>query len=62
MMLLDAFTGWPGSVHDSHVLQNSLLFRSADQKFNQETHLLGDGGYPLLTSVKLMMMIFNFNV
>ena len=52
MMLLDAFTGWPGSVHDSRVLRNSLLFRSADQNFNGEngeTHLLGDGGYPLLT-------------
>ena len=53
MMLLDAFTGWPGSVHDSRVLRNSSLFRSADQKFNDETHLLGDGGYPLLTYVKL---------
>ena len=49
MMLLDAFTGWPGSVLDSRVLRNSFLFRSADQKFNDEAHLLGDGGYPLLT-------------
>ncbi|XP_015758774.1 PREDICTED: putative nuclease HARBI1 [Acropora digitifera] len=51
MMLLDAFTGWPGSVHDSRVLRNSFLFRSADQKFNDEAHLLGDGGYPLLTKI-----------
>ena len=48
MMLLDALKGWPGSVHNSLVLRNSFLFRSADQKFNGETHLLGDGGYPLL--------------
>ncbi|XP_015749673.1 PREDICTED: putative nuclease HARBI1 [Acropora digitifera] len=62
MMLLDAFTGWPGSVHDSRVLRNSLLFRSADQKFNGETHLLGDGGYPLLTvypNVKGSWDLFN---
>lgn len=48
MILLDAVTGWPGSVHDSRVLRNSSLYRTAGQKFTRDVHLLGDGGYPLL--------------
>ena len=51
MVLLDTFTGWPGSVHDSRVLRNSSLFRTSQQKFGEDTHLLADGGYPLLTRV-----------
>ncbi|XP_068673175.1 putative nuclease HARBI1 [Montipora foliosa] len=49
MMLRDTFTGWPGSVHDSRVRRNSSQFRTSQHKFGEDTHLLGDGGYPLLT-------------
>ena len=47
MVLLDVLAGWPGSVHDSRVLQNSSVFLEADNRFPHDTHLLGDGGYPL---------------
>ena len=51
MMFLDIVAGWPGSVHDSRVLRNSGLYQTAAIKFPGDTHLLGDGGYPLLRSV-----------
>jgi len=47
MLFRDVLTGWPGSVHDSRVLRNSLLHATAAVKFPSDTHLLGDGGYPL---------------
>lgn len=46
--------GYPGSVHDSRVLQNSRIYEQCEnenfqQFFPQETyHLLGDSAYPLL--------------
>ena len=51
MVFLDIVAGWPGSVHDSRVLRNSGLYQTAAIKFPGDTHLLGDGGYPLLRSV-----------
>ena len=47
MLFRDVLTGWPGSVHDSRVLRNSSLHATAAVKFPCDTHLLGDGGYPL---------------
>lgn len=41
------FTGYPGSVHDSRVLQLSDLWESCPDKCGRNYHILGDGGYPL---------------
>ena len=43
----DIVVGWPGSVHDSRVLRTSSLYATTAVKFPGDTHLLGDGGYPL---------------
>ena len=48
MVFTHVLAGWPGSVHDSRVMRNSELWRTAAHKFPGDTHLLGDGGYPLL--------------
>lgn len=47
MLFRDILVGGPGSVHDARVLRNSSLFATAAGKFPGDTHLLGDGGYPL---------------
>ena len=48
MVFTDVLARWPWSVHDSRVPLNSELFCTAVNKFPGDTHLLGDGGYPLL--------------
>ena len=49
MVLLDVLAGWPGSVHDSRVLHNSSVSLQANNRLPNDTHSLGDGGYPLST-------------
>ena len=36
-------------MHDSRVLRNSAVPNTTANKFPGNTHLLGDGGYPLQT-------------
>ena len=48
LMLLDAYTGYPGSVHDARVLRASGLFQKLTQNPPAaQFHLLGDSAYPL---------------
>ena len=51
LRITDAYTGWPGSVHDARVFKNSDLFQKIQE--NPEnvcpagSYLLGDAAYPL---------------
>ena len=51
LRITDAYTGWPGSVHDARVLKNSELFQKLQD--NPESVcpggscLIGDAAYPL---------------
>lgn len=54
MLFRDILVGWPGSVHDSRVLRNCSLLATAAAKFPGDTHLLGDGGYPLKRFILLL--------
>ena len=62
MIFRDILVGWPGSVHDSRVLRNSSLFATAAAKFPGDTHLLGDGGYPLKKFILSLDCIVCFDV
>ena len=44
--VLDIVARWPGSTHDSRILQNSCIFSQFEQGKYQQKFLLGDGGYP----------------
>ena len=48
MLFADVLAGWPGSVNDSRVLRNSVLWNTSGHKLPSDTYLLGDGGYPSL--------------
>jgi len=44
---LDCNIGWPGSVHDSRVLHNSLIYHRSVAIFAPEFYLIGDAAYPV---------------
>lgn len=44
----DVFIGYPGSIHDSRVFNNSTLGRTLEEKCGRY-FILGDSGYPLKT-------------
>lgn len=49
LKILNAYTSWPGRVHDARVLQNSSVFTKAEAEefFSQDHHIFGDNAYPL---------------
>ena len=52
MRVIDFYTGWPGSVHDSRVLKNSDFFacvRNSIKFTSNNCYILGDCAYPLET-------------
>ena len=49
MRFLYCYTGWPGSVHDSRVFKNSDFYQMVDNKFQDDSYLLGDSAYTLET-------------
>ncbi|KAL5013286.1 hypothetical protein ScPMuIL_007556 [Solemya velum] len=47
MSFTHAFTGYPGSCHDSRILKNSDLWQNGLQMCRPGNHIIADGGYPL---------------
>lgn len=47
MKIMNVFTGFPGSVHDSRVFRRSSLSQTLAQKCGDDLYILGDSGYPL---------------
>ncbi|KAJ0393686.1 hypothetical protein P43SY_008384 [Pythium insidiosum] len=47
--ILMAYTGWPGSCHDSTVIAKTPIITSPEQYFTGDEYLVGDTGYALTT-------------
>ncbi|OWF52818.1 nuclease HARBI1 [Mizuhopecten yessoensis] len=47
MGFTDVYVGWPGSVHDARIYTNSSVCLKASELFPTQSHLIGDGAYPL---------------
>lgn len=47
MIFLDVYTGWPGSVHNAKMYQNSPIYHHLQNAMGTDYHLLGDSAYPL---------------
>lgn len=46
MLFTDVLAGWPGSVHDSRVLRNFVLWNTSGHKFPGDTYwVMGDIRY-----------------
>lgn len=46
LKIMDVVARWPGSSHDSHIFDNSLLRARFENNEFEEKYLLGDSGYP----------------
>ena len=47
LLLHNVVARWPGSVNDSRIFQNSLLYAELEHNLPPRYHLLGDAAYPL---------------
>lgn len=50
MSFIDAYAGWPGSVHGSRVFRNSPITAELE-KLPPNLHILGDSAYSLSNSL-----------
>ena len=50
MVFTDMVVKWPGSTHDSFVLQRSRIYDRFESGEFGDSLILGDSGYPLTTT------------
>lgn len=51
LLVYDYEIGWPASVHDARVFENSSAFKNRRELFNGSERILADSAYPILPSV-----------